>query len=89
MSNYIHIYLRTDEDNLMGAHGWNGHDAKDSIAAFGNAVEAAVIEAYPGAEVDVTTYAARQTVDSDIAGATDAVPEIIDQVWSTFDWLRK
>jgi hypothetical protein len=89
MSNYIHISLRTDEDNLMGSSGWGEYDAKDSIADFASAVEIAVSEAYPDAEVDVTTYAARHNVDSDVAGAELAVPEIIGHVWSTFDWLCK
>lgn len=89
MSSYIHVSIRTSEDNLMGAAGWGEYNEKDSIAALGNAVEAAVIDAYPGAEVDVTTYAARQIVNSDVSGAEDAVPAIIDQVWSSFDWLRK
>ena len=89
MSSYIHVSIRTSEDNLMGAAGWGEYNEKDSIVAFGNAVEAAVIAAYPGAEVDVTTYAARQIVDSNVAGADDVVPFIINQVWSSFDWLRK
>ena len=31
MSNYIHIYLNTSEDAMMGSAGWNGYNEKDSI----------------------------------------------------------
>ena len=90
MSNYIFVSIRTDEDNLMGAAGWGEYDAKDSIAAYGNAVEAAIIEAFPGAEVDVTTYGSRLSVETDIAGVTnDDIAAITDQVWQSWEWLRK
>lgn len=90
MNNYIHVYLRTDEDNLMGSAGWGEYDSDDSIAAFGNAVETAVIEAFPGADVDVTTYAAHDSVDTDIEGVTDDdIVAIAERVWNTWEWLRK
>lgn len=87
MSNYIHIYLQTSDDAMMGADGWEGYDKTDSVKAFAQAVEQAVIDAYPGADVDVTTYASCNSVESDVA-ADDAILEIAQSVWSSFSWLR-
>lgn len=90
MNGYIHIYLRTDEDNLMGSAGWGEYNEKDSVAAYGTAVEQAVIGAFPGVEVDVTTYGSRLSVDTDIDAATDdAIASIVNQVWQSWEWLRK
>ncbi len=88
MSNYIFASIRTDEDNLMGSAGFGEYDAKDSIKAYGQAVESAIIEAFPDAEVDVTTGAARLYVDSDVATADD-IRNIIERVWQGWEWLRK
>lgn len=90
MSSYIFVSIRTDEDVLMGSNGWGEYDEKDSVAAYGNAVEQAIIEAFPGAEVDVTTYGSRLSVETDIDAATDdAIASIVNQVWQSWEWLRK
>lgn len=87
--NYIHVTLRTDEDNLMGSDGWGEYNEKDSITAYGNAVEAAILEAYPGVEVEVTTYG-RNNIETDVPAAdADTINAIIDQVWQSWEWLRK
>jgi hypothetical protein len=84
MSNYIHINLNTNEDAI-----WNGYDEKDSIAAFAQQVEQEVITAYPGADVEVETYAMQFGVNTDIAGAEDTVHTIVTDTYGSFEWLRK
>ena len=89
MSNYIHIYLNTSEDAMMGSAGWNGYDEKDSINAFAQQVEQEVIATYPNAEVEVETHAGQRTVNTDIADAEDTVFAIVQDVYGAFNWLRR
>lgn len=89
MSNYIHVYLNTSEDTMMGSEGWNGYDEKDSVNAFAQQVEQEVIAAYPDAEVEVETHAVQRTVNTDIENAEDTVFAIVQDVYGSFEWLRK
>lgn len=88
MSNYIHIYMTTDEDSMTGAEGWGEYNEKDSVNAFAQQVEQAVIAAYPGVDVEVETYAARRSIETDITGAEDDVTAIIEKTWNSWEWLR-
>ena len=89
MSNYIHVYLNADSDAMVGSAGWDGHNEKDSIAAYAQQVEQEIIVAYPDADVEVETYAAKRTITSDIDGVEDDVIAIIETVWNSWEWLRK
>ena len=89
MSNYIHVYMTTDEDSMTGPEGWGEYNEEDSVNAFAQQVEQAVIAAYPSTEVEVETYAAKRTIASDIDGAEEFVVGIIEKVWNSWEWLRK
>lgn len=84
--NYIHVYLNTDEDRLL-PRGSRWIES-DSVAAYQQQIEYALAERWPGTEIDVTTYAARLVVDTDVDGVdTEVVRSIIEKVWATFDWI--
>lgn len=83
---YIFCYVPTDEDRLLprGAT-WI---EQDSVAAYQRQIEWALAERWPGVEVDVTTYAHKLLVDTDVDGVdTEVVRSIIEKVWATFDWI--
>mgnify|MGYP000890636607 FL=1 len=88
MSNYIHVYLNTSEDAMMGSAGWNGYDEKDSVAAFAKQVEQEIIATYPDADVEVETRAMQRTINTDIENAEDTVFAIVQDVYGSFEWLR-
>ena len=89
MSSYIHVYMTTDEDSMTGAEGWGEYNEKDSVNAFAQQVEQAIMAAYPGVDVDVETYAAKRSITSDIDGIDDDVTAIIEKAWQSWEWLRK
>ena len=84
--NYIHVYLNTDEDRLLPRGSrWI---EEDSVAAYAQQIEYALAESFPGAEVDVTTYAHKLVVDTDVPGVdSEVVRAIAEEVWGRFDWL--
>lgn len=89
VSNYIHVYMTTDEDSMTGPEGWGEYNEKDSVDAFAQQVEQAIIAAYANVDVEVETYAAKRTITSDIDGVEDDVIAIIGNVWNSWEWLRK
>ena len=84
--NYIFVYLVTDETTLLPrAVEWI---EKDSVNAYARQVEQALIERWTDVEVDVTAYAQRLSVETDVPDCTeDEVRMIIESVWRRFDWL--
>ena len=84
--NYIHVYLPTDEDRLLPSGAtWI---EQDSVAAYQQQIEYALAERWPGCEIDVTTYAHKLHVETDVAGCdAEVVRSIVEEVWSRFDWI--
>ena len=83
---YLFVYLRTDEDTLLPSGvSWN---EKDSVNAYSRQVEQALLDRWPGVEVDVTTYSQKMHIDTDVPDADEEVIRaIVEAVWSRFDWL--
>ena len=60
---YLFVYLRTDEDTLLPSGvSWN---EEDSVNAYSRQVEQALLDRWPGVEVDVTTYSQKMHVETD------------------------
>lgn len=96
---YIHVHLTTDEDSMTGSQGWDGINEKDTVDKFADLVQKAVIEMFPGVEVEVETYAPTQFTDTNIDGSGhgayavnvgEEVQEIITRVYSDGEfWINE
>lgn len=90
MSNYIFVHIDTSEDAMTGDQGWDGINEGDSVSNFAHAVEQELSEMYPDVEVDVTTYAMRQYVDTDVDGAEDVALDVIGRIFSAGEfWVNE
>ena len=69
--NYLFVYLT----------GGDGLD-EESTNAYRIAVEQKLIDLWPDAEVDVTSYAHEFSIDTDIPGVNeDVVRDIVMDIW--------
>lgn len=83
---YLHVYLPTDESSILPRNvSWI---EDDSISSYQTRVEQALLERWPDVEVDVTAYAQRLHVETDVPGVdVEVVRAIAESVWERFDWL--
>lgn len=84
----ITIEYDNDESAMYGSNGAEGYDAMASEMKYEEMLTAALQEAYPDVEIEVTTGYGRVMVDGDTAHEeVDTVNQILHKVWSSFDWL--
>ena len=83
---YLHIYLPTDESSILPRNvSWI---EDDSISSYQTRVEQALLERWPEVEVDVTAYAKRLHVETDVPDVdVEIVRAIAESVWARWDWL--
>lgn len=89
----ITVIINADDDAMVGSEGWGEHDARQSTQVFVEQVRERIVQAFPGAEVEVRAdtglVSTKIEINADEPAGDDEeyIRELIAEVWQGWGWL--